>query len=312
MSDAPCPAETGRPAAEAAKADRLRADVLVEALPYIKNYQGSTVVIKYGGHAMIDERLRDGFAQDVALLRLVGFKPVVVHGGGPQIDALLKRLNIDFRFVEGQRFTDEVTMEAVEMVLSGRVGQDIVSRITRAGAGAVGLTGKDAGLIKAARKRLSRPSLEADAPDEIVDIGLVGEPVAINVELIRHLSAGGFVPVISPVGADEAGTTYNINADAVAAAVAASLSAARLILLTDVTGVLDHEGRLIERLAEAQLNELKRAGHVTGGMLPKLDCCLTAVKGGCRAASIVDGREPHAVLLELFTDKGSGTEVTLA
>ena len=216
-----------------------RADLLVEALPYLRNYQGATLVIKYGGHAMVEEGLRDRFAQDVALLRLVGLSPVVVHGGGPQIDELLERLKIKYHFVEGQRFTDEATMDVVEMVLCGRVGKDIVSRITRAGGGAIGLSGKDAGLIKAARKRLTKSGPGGEVPPEIIDIGLVGEPTKINVDLIRHLSGGGFIPVIAPVGVDEAGVTYNINADTVAAAVAVALQAARLILLTDVPGVLD-------------------------------------------------------------------------
>ncbi|MDR2456398.1 MAG: acetylglutamate kinase, partial [Deltaproteobacteria bacterium] len=218
---------------------------------------------------------------------------------------------IDFRFVEGQRFTDEATMDVVEMVLSGRVGKDVVSRISKAGGQAIGLSGKDASLIKAARKRLTKTG-EADLPPEIIDIGLVGEPVKINVDLIRHLTDGGFIPVIAPVGADEAGVTYNINADTVAAAVAIALKAARLILLTDVPGVIDEDGKLIERLGEAKIAEMKRAGTITGGMLPKLDCCLSALKGGCKSAAIIDGRVPHALLLELFTDQGCGTEVAAA
>ena len=289
-----------------------RADLLVEALPYIRNYQGATLVIKYGGHAMVDEPLRDRFAQDVALLRLVGLNPVVVHGGGPQIDELLERLKIKFHFVEGQRFTDEATMDVVEMVLCGRVGKDVVSRITRAGGQAIGLSGKDAGLIKAVRKRLTKSGETSETPPEIIDIGLVGEPTKINVDLIRHLSSGGFIPVIAPVGVDDSGVTYNINADTVAAAVAVALSAARLILLTDVQGVLDSDGKLIERLSEAKISDMRRAGTITGGMLPKLDCCLSAVKGGCKSAAIIDGRVPHALLLELFTDQGCGTEVVLA
>ena len=288
-----------------------RADLLVEALPYIRSYQGATLVIKYGGHAMVDEPLRDRFAQDVTLLRLVGLNPVVVHGGGPQIDALLERLKIEYRFVEGQRFTDEATMDVVEMVLCGRVGKDVVSRIARAGGQAIGLSGKDAGLIKAVRKRLTKTG-EADLPPEIIDIGLVGEPTKINVDLIGHLAGGGFIPVIAPVGVDEAGVTYNINADTVAAAVAVALSAARLILLTDVPGVLDAEGKLIERLSESKIAEMRKAGTITGGMLPKLECCLSAIKGGCKSAAIIDGRVPHALLLELFTDQGCGTEVVLA
>lgn len=293
-----------------------RADLLVEALPYIKNYSGSTLVIKYGGHAMVDEALRNRFAQDISLLRFVGINPVVVHGGGPQIDELLNRLKIDFHFVDGQRFTDEATMDVVEMVLCGRVGKDIVSRITRAGGLAVGLSGKDSGLIRAVRKRLPKANPQQDnlqehSSQELVDIGLVGEPSLINVTLLNHLTVGGFIPVIAPIGVDDSGTTYNINADSVAAAVAVALSASRLILLTDVTGVLDKAGSLLERLTEAQIIELKRSGVISGGMMPKLDCCLTAVKGGCKTASIIDGRVPHALLLELFTDHGCGTEIVL-
>jgi acetylglutamate kinase len=289
-----------------------RADLLVEALPYIRDYQGATLVIKYGGHAMVDEALRDRFAQDVALLRLVGLNPVVVHGGGPQIDELLGRLDIKFHFVEGQRFTDAATMDVVEMVLCGRVGKDIVGRIVRAGGAAIGLSGKDAGLVKAVRKRLTKSGLAEDLPPEIIDIGLVGEPTRINVDLIRHLSGGGFIPVIAPVGVDDAGVTYNINADTVAAAVAVALSAARLILLTDVPGVLDEAGALVERLTDQRIAEMRRAGTISGGMLPKLDCCLSAIRGGCKSAAIIDGRTPHALLLELFTDHGCGTEVVLA
>ncbi|MDR0620784.1 MAG: acetylglutamate kinase [Deltaproteobacteria bacterium] len=291
-----------------------RADLLVEALPYIRRYSGSTLVIKYGGHAMVDEDLRNRFAQDISLLRFVGVNPVVIHGGGPQIDELLNRLKIDFRFVEGQRFTDEATMEVVEMVLCGRVGKDIVSRVTRAGSLAVGLSGKDAGLIRAVRKRLPKtPASPGEDPssEEIIDIGLVGQPTSINVALLNHLTAGGFIPIIAPIGVDDNGTTYNINADSVAGAVAVALAAKKMILLTDVTGVLDKEGTLLERLSESQILELKRSGAITGGMLPKLDCCLTALKGGCGTSSIIDGRVPHALLLELFTDRGCGTEVTL-
>ncbi|MDR2301052.1 MAG: acetylglutamate kinase [Deltaproteobacteria bacterium] len=317
-----------------------RADLLVEALPYIRNYSGSTLVIKYGGHAMADEALKNGFAQDISLLRHVGVNPVVVHGGGPQIDELLNRLKIDFHFVEGQRFTDESIMEVVEMVLCGRVGKDIVSRITRAGSMAVGLSGKDSGLIRAVRKRLPKtkdrsegrgeeapgagpgagltsgpvPGPEVSAgvnSDGGLDIGLVGEPTAINVSLLNHLTRGGFIPIIAPIGVDDNGTAYNINADAVAGAVAVALAAKKLILLTDVEGVLNAGGELIERLSEGQINDLKKSGDISGGMIPKLDCALAALKGGCSGASIIDGRVPHALLLELFTDKGCGTEVYL-
>ncbi|MDR1488080.1 MAG: acetylglutamate kinase [Deltaproteobacteria bacterium] len=292
--------------------EQSRAAYLVEALPYIRNYQGATLVIKYGGHAMVDESLRDSFAQDVALLRFVGFNPVVVHGGGPQIDELLKRLKIEYRFVEGQRFTDPATMDVVEMVLCGRVGKDIVNRITRAGGEAIGLSGKDAGLIKAVRKRLPSRNADLAATPETIDIGQVGEPSSINISVLTHMTSGGFIPVIAPIGVDDLGVTYNINADTVAAAVAVAMKAARLILLTDVPGVLDKENNVIERLTDAQVPELKKSGVISGGMLPKLDCCVSAIRGGCKSTSIIDGRVPHSLLLELFTDKGCGTEIAAA
>jgi acetylglutamate kinase len=245
-------------------------------------------------------------------MRHVGINPIVVHGGGPQIDELLNRLKIDFHFVEGQRFTDESIMEVVEMVLCGRVGKDIVSRITRAGSMAVGLSGKDSGLIRAVRKRLAKPKGKSDGrEDETLDIGLVGEPTAINVGLLNHLNQGGFIPIIAPIGVDESGTAYNINADSVAGAVAAALSAKKLILLTDIAGVLNGQGELLERVNEAQISDLKKNGAITGGMLPKIDCCLAALRGGCANATIIDGRTPHALLLELFTDRGCGTAVFL-
>lgn len=285
-----------------------RASVLIEALPYIRKYRGSTIVIKYGGHAMVDEELKSGFAEDVTLLKYVGFNPIVVHGGGPQINDLLSRLNIQSHFVEGQRFTDQATMEVVEMVLSGRIGKEIVSLINSFGGRAVGLSGKDAQVIKAKRKTLTR-QVEADLPPEILDIGLVGEPTVINTEFLNYLCASDVIPVISPVGVGRQGETFNINADTVAGAVAGALKAEKVMLLTDVEGVLDQAKKLIPQIKIAEIEDLKASGVITGGMIPKLDCCVKAVNDGCLGAYILDGRRSHAILLELFTDEGCGTEV---
>jgi len=283
-----------------------KASVLIEALPYIRRFQGAVIVIKYGGHAMVDEALKQGFAEDVTLLKYVGLRPVVVHGGGPQINDLLKRLNIPSHFVEGQRFTDEATMDVVEMVLSGQVGQEIVGRINRTGGLAVGLSGKDARLVEARRKRLTR---EEPGGAGALDIGLVGEPVRGNTEFLNHLAASEVIPVIAPVGFGPEGETLNINADSVAGALAGALRAEKLILLTDVEGVLDRDGRLLEHLSIAEIDKLKREGVVSGGMIPKLDGVAEALAAGCRGVYIVDGRRPHALLLELFTDQGCGTAI---
>jgi len=285
-----------------------RASVLIEALPYIRKYRGATIVIKYGGHAMVDEALKKGFAEDVTLLKYVGFNPIVVHGGGPQINELLARLNIQSHFVEGQRFTDQATMEVVEMVLSGRIGKEIVSLINSFGGRAVGLSGKDAQVIKAKRKTLIR-QVETDLPPEILDIGLVGEPTVVNTEFLNYLAASDVIPVISPVGVGRNGETFNINADTVAGAVAGAMKAEKLMLLTDVEGVLDKEKKLIPQIKIPEIGALKSGGIISGGMIPKLDCCVKAVEDGCRGAYIVDGRRSHAILLELFTDEGCGTEV---
>jgi acetylglutamate kinase len=292
-----------RPKAEAP--DELKAAILMEALPYIRAYQGARVVIKYGGHAMVDPRLQTALAEDVALLRFVGVSPVVGHGGGPQIDELLKKLGVDFRFVEGYRYTDEATLDVARMVLGGRIGKDIAGRLALAGAQALALTGQDSFLIRAERKRLPQTQ------GEELDIGLVGEPTLVNEPLLSHLLEGGLIPVISPVGVDDDGQSYNINADSAAAAVAAALKAARLLLLTDVPGVMDKKGELVPRLKGSEAQALKEEGVIAGGMLPKLTSCLKALAGGCQGAAIIDGRVPHAVLLELLTDRGSGTEVVL-
>jgi acetylglutamate kinase len=290
--------------------DAIRAEHLTEALPYILRYRGATVAIKFGGHAMLSEPLIDAFARDVTLLRLLGLKPVVVHGGGPQISQTLSRLNIETRFVEGLRYTDSATMEVVEMVL-GAIGKDLVCRVGRAGGAAVGLSGKDASLIFAVKKEIQKPAKDPGEPFETVDIGLVGTPVAVNVELLESLARGDFIPIIAPVGTDVFGSTFNVNADTAASAIAVALKARRLILLTDVEGVLDSAGKLIPTLSEAEIAEMSARGLITGGMIPKLECCLEALRDGCESASIIDGRVPHSLLLEIFTHKGSGTEIVL-
>ncbi|MDR1871507.1 MAG: acetylglutamate kinase [Deltaproteobacteria bacterium] len=285
--------------------DQLRAAILMEALPYIRSYQGAKVVIKYGGHAMVDPALQEALALDVALLRFVGVNPVVVHGGGPQINALLTKLGLESHFVEGLRYTDEPTLDVARMVLGGRIAKDIASRLSLAGAPALALTGQDGLLIEATRKKLPQPQ------GVELDIGLVGEPTKVNAPLLTHLIEGGIIPVISPIGVDLNGQSYNINADAAAAAVAEALQAARLILLTDVPGVLGKDGQLINRLTAADISALHAEKVIAGGMLPKLTACLNSLKGGCRGAAIIDGRVPHAVLLELLTERGYGTEVVL-
>jgi acetylglutamate kinase len=282
-----------------------RAEVLIEALPYIRAFQGKTLVIKYGGAAMDQADLKEQFAQDVLLLRLVGIRPVIVHGGGPQIGALMKRLGKEPRFVGGMRVTDEETVQIVEMVLVGKINKEIVGLINLHGGRAVGLSGKDASLLKA-RKRLHR------MPDgSSVDIGLVGEVEAVNPEPIRLLEESGFIPVIAPVGVGAGGETYNINADLVAGDVAAALFAEKLIHLTDVTGINGEDGRLISTLTKREAERLIKAGVIDGGMLPKVESSLRALTGGAQKAHIIDGRVPHAILLEVLTKAGIGTEITL-
>jgi acetylglutamate kinase len=282
-----------------------RAEVLIEALPYIRAFQGKTLVIKYGGAAMEQADLKEQFAKDVLLLRLVGIRPVIVHGGGPQIGALMKRLGKEPRFVGGMRVTDEGTVQIVEMVLVGKINKEIVGLINLHGGRAVGLSGKDASLLRA-RKRLHR------MPDGTsVDIGLVGEVEAVNPEPIRLLEENGFIPVIAPVGVGEAGETYNINADLVAGDVAAALSAEKLIHLTDVTGINGEDGRLVSTLTKRDAERLIKAGVIDGGMLPKVESSLRALTGGAQKAHIIDGRVPHAILLEVLTKEGIGTEIVL-
>ena len=282
-----------------------RAEILIEALPYIRAFQGKTLVIKYGGAAMEQADLKEQFAKDVLLLRLVGIRPVIVHGGGPQIGALMKRLGKEPRFVGGMRVTDEETVQIVEMVLVGKINKEIVGLINLHGGRAFVLSGKDASLLRA-RKRLHR------LPDGTsADIGLVGEVEAVNPEPIRLLEESGFIPVIAPVGVGEAGETYNINADLVAGDVAAALFAEKLIHLTDVTGINGEDGRLVSTLTKRDAERLIKAGVIDGGMLPKVESSLRALTGGAQKAHIIDGRVPHAILLEVLTKEGIGTEIVL-
>jgi len=287
-----------------------RADILLEALPYIKRFYNKTIVIKYGGHAMVDDELKDKFAQDVVMMKYIGINPVIVHGGGPQIGTLLKKLGKESKFIQGMRVTDEETMDIVEMVLVGMVNKEIVGLINRHGGNAVGLSGKDGNLIKAEKYYLSEDKVK-NTPPEIIDIGLVGKVKTINSELIVSLSQNSFIPVIAPTGIGDAGETYNINADIVAGEVAAALQAEKLLLLTDVPGVLDKNKQLINTMTNKEALKLIDDGIVEGGMFPKIKCCLKALKGGVKKTHIIDGRLKHAILLEIFTDKGIGTEIVL-
>jgi len=286
------------------------ADILIEALPYIRRFYGMTIVIKYGGHAMVDEGLKTAFAEDIVLLKFIGINPVVVHGGGPQISQVMDRMGIRPRFVRGMRMTDQETMDVVEMVLGGKVNKAIVTRINRQGGKAVGLSGKDGELIRARKLRIVHRADE-NAPPEIIDPGMVGEVTQVNPDIIDTLTARGFIPVIAPVGVGEAGETYNINADLVAASIAGALSAGRLILLTDVDGVSDPEGTLISSIDADRIGRMITDGSVSGGMIPKLEHALTALEQGVGKTHIINGKKRHALLLELFTDKGIGTEVTV-
>ncbi len=276
------------------------AHVLTEALPYIRRFGGKTIVIKYGGNAMEDESLKSSFARDVVLMKLVGLNPVVVHGGGPQIDELLARLGKGREFINGLRVTDAETMKVVEMVLGGAVNKEIVALINQHGGRAIGVTGKDDGLIRA--RKLG--TLQNGKP---VDLGFVGEVAAVRPEVIKHLEDGGFIPVIAPIGVDEQGQSYNINADLVAGKIATVLKAEKLILLTNTAGVLDANNKVLTGLTYQQVDALIADGTIHGGMLPKISCALDAVKSGVKSAHIIDGRVQHAVLLELFTDEGVGT-----
>jgi acetylglutamate kinase len=285
------------------------ASVLTEALPYIQRFTGKTIVVKYGGNAMIDEELKNSFARDIVLMKLVGMHPIVVHGGGPQIGELLKKLDIKSDFVDGMRVTDSATMDVVEMVLGGLVNKEIVSLLNRNGGKAIGITGKDGDFIRARKMKVARKTPEMQVP-EIIDIGHVGEVAGMNPDIIQMLKGSDFIPVIAPIGADESGQSYNINADIVAGKVAQMVMAEKLILLTNIAGVQDKEGKVLTGLTTTQVNALIEDGTIYGGMLPKINCALDAVNSGVTSAQIIDGRVPHAVLLEVFTDEGIGTLIT--
>ena len=284
------------------------AHVLTESLPYIRRFSGKTLVVKYGGNAMENEHLKSSFARDIVLMKLVGFNPVVVHGGGPQISQLLKRIGKESRFVDGMRVTDSETMDVVEMVLGGLVNKEIVNNINRQGGCAVGLTGKDGDLIHARKLTITHQGPDLKVP-EIIDIGHVGEVASIDKSILETLTGGNFIPVIAPIGVGPDGQSYNINADLVAGKIAEVLRAEKLILLTDTTGVLDQQGALLTGLDARQVQALIDNGTIHGGMLPKIACALDAVRGGVKAAHIIDGRIEHAVLVELFTDAGIGTKI---
>jgi acetylglutamate kinase len=285
------------------------ANVLTEALPYIQRFTRKTIVVKFGGNAMVDADLHESFARDVVLMKLVGMNPVVVHGGGPQIGALLAKLNIQTEFVNGMRVTDAETMDVVEMVLGGSVNKEIVASINRNGGKAIGVTGKDGQLIRARKMTVSRHSPELGA-SEIIDIGHVGEVDKIDTEVLKVILDSDFIPVIAPIGADAKGSTYNINADLVAGKLAQVLQAEKLMLLTNVEGLLNKEGQVLTGLSTAEVDGLIADGTISGGMLPKIGCALDAVKSGVASAHIIDGRVPHAVLLETFTNEGIGTLIT--
>ncbi|GAB3369640.1 acetylglutamate kinase [Spongiibacter taiwanensis] len=285
------------------------AQVLTEALPYIQRFTNRTIVVKFGGNAMIDDELKAHFARDIVLMKLVGMNPIVVHGGGPQIGDLLKRLQIESHFVDGMRVTDSATMDVVEMVLGGTVNKEIVSLLNANGGKAIGLTGKDGQLIRARKLKITQKTPETAAP-EIIDIGHVGEVAAISTDVLDMLVNSDFIPVIAPIGVGPDGASYNINADLVAGKVAEVLQAEKLMLLTNIEGLKDKEGTVLTGLRTEQVDELIADGTIYGGMLPKIRCALDAVNSGVQSAHIIDGRVPHAVLLEIFTDTGVGTLIT--
>jgi len=285
------------------------AQVLSESLPYIQRFAGKTLVIKYGGNAMTDEALQAGFARDIVLMKAIGINPIVVHGGGPQIGEMLAKLNIESKFINGMRVTDTATMDVVEMVLGGQVNKDIVNLISRAGGKAIGLTGKDSGFIKAKKLFVKHQAEGMSAPEQ-VDIGHVGEVASIDTSVLKVLENSDLIPVIAPIGIDDEGNAYNINADLVAGKVAEAVNAEKLMLLTNISGVQDKQGNVLTGLSTAQVDNLIADGTIYGGMLPKISCALSAVNAGVTSAHIIDGRVPHATLLEIFTDTGVGTLIT--
>ncbi len=285
-----------------------KAEVLTEALPWIKRFYGKTIVIKYGGNAMVEESLKEGFARDIILMKYIGLNPVVVHGGGPQIGQVLKAMHIESRFEQGMRVTDAATMNVVEMVLGGTVNKEIVANINRHGGRAVGLTGKDGGLFTARKLAMTKINPETLTP-EIIDIGMVGEVEQVNPQIIETLENNNFIPVIAPVGMGADGRSYNINADLVAGRIAGALNAEKLILLTDVEGVKGKDGKLISTIDIKKVPALIKDGTLTGGMIPKATCCVDAIREGVLKTHIIDGRLEHACLLEIFTDKGVGTAI---
>jgi acetylglutamate kinase len=283
-----------------------RANVLSEALPFMRRYSGKTVVVKYGGHAMGDTALGAGFARDIVLLKQIGIHPVVVHGGGPQIGQMLERLKIQSSFIDGLRVTDKATVEIVEMVLSGSINKEIVGLINAAGGMAIGLSGKDGGLITA--RKLTRTTRDPESNiEKALDLGFVGEPVAVNTRVLKLLEASDIIPVVAPIGVCAAGETYNINADTAAGAVAGALGAARLLMLTDTGGVLDRDKKVMPEISVADARAMIADGTIYGGMIPKIETCLDAVEAGVEAAVILDGRKPHAILVELLSSAGAGT-----
>ncbi|MCX8028070.1 MAG: acetylglutamate kinase [Thermodesulfovibrionales bacterium] len=285
-----------------------KANILIEALPYIKNFYGKTFVIKYGGAAQVDEQLKESFAKDVVLLNLIGIKIIIVHGGGPKISETMKKMGKEPVFIQGQRVTDKETMDIVEMVLGGLINKEIVSLINKHGGNAVGLSGKDGGLIKA-KKKILRKKVSDMNDEEVIDVGLVGEVVSVNPEILTCLEGGSFIPVISPIGVGKDGESYNINADYVAAGIASALKAEKLILMTDVQGIQDSEGNIISTLTRYDAMSLINSGVIKGGMLPKVQACINAIDGGAKKNHIIDGRIPHCLLLEIFTNEGIGTEI---
>lgn len=286
--------------------DLAKAETLIEALPYLQRYAGCTFVVKYGGHAMGDPELALDFAQDIVLLKAVGINPVVVHGGGPQIGAMLKKLGVESQFIDGLRVTDKATAEIAEMVLSGSINKELVGWIAGAGGKAIGISGKDGGMVTATK--VERTVKDPDSQiEQAIDLGFVGEPTTVDTTVIDAACAAGLIPVIAPIAAGADGATYNINADTMAGAIAAALGAKRLFLLTDVMGVLDKDKNLLTDLTPADIARLQSDGTISGGMIPKLETCVHAVEAGCEAAVVLDGRVGHAMLLEFFTSRGAGT-----